>query len=274
MDLFTRSLFAISATGPCAHRSRIAPGTGYSFWRSCMRSLSFRFSTPFEVSLTSSAAAQVGVKLYHQTVNAGKCAVRALRRGLRRTAHRDLQTVLPKLGFDYIIADQLPLQALCPGCKRNHCQRSNTAKGLLLAKLPRLSIPLSEDYDRIMYTPPGGWQDESRIRPSMWSRPTVVSVVSIAASIKGPLKPGGWIRTMEDSNSIDGMLCRKAETLPAGKSPDRCWISDAYRQGFRKGTWDESLDFTARAGEIRAKYGKDPCLFGELLITEKGVPAW
>ena len=65
--------------------------------------------------------AQLGVKLYHQTGDAGEGAVctRCGQRFASLMHVEDLRTVLPQLGFDYSIAGPAGhWQALCPACKR------------------------------------------------------------------------------------------------------------------------------------------------------------
>lgn len=65
--------------------------------------------------------AQLGVKLYHQTGDAGEGAIcpRCNQRFASRLHVDDLRQVLPQVGFDYSISGPAGhWQALCPACKR------------------------------------------------------------------------------------------------------------------------------------------------------------
>jgi Nitrate/nitrite transporter len=126
MDLFPLVvLFAISVTGLALTVSQAwLRGTGYSFLAilHAITVIAGLLYLPFgKFFHIFQRPAQIGVKLYHQTGDAGEGALctRCGERFASQLHVADLRSVLPKLGFDYRIAGPAGhWQALCPACKR------------------------------------------------------------------------------------------------------------------------------------------------------------
>lgn len=126
MDLFPLVvLFAISVTGLALTVSQIwLRGAGYSFLTilHAITVIAALLYLPFgKFFHIFQRPAQIGVKLYHQTGDAGEGAscARCGERFASKMHVDDLRKVLPILGFDYSVEGSAGnWQALCPACKR------------------------------------------------------------------------------------------------------------------------------------------------------------
>ena len=125
------------------------------------------------------------------------------------------------------------------------------------------------------YTPPGGWQDESRHPPERLVK-THCCFCGQQCGIQLKVRENRVIgfEPWEEFPFNRGMLCPKGvKRYLQGNHPDRL-LDPLLRtpQGFRAATWDEALDYTIhRLQEIQAKYGKDSVAVygGASLISEK-----
>jgi len=125
------------------------------------------------------------------------------------------------------------------------------------------------------YTPPGGWQDESR-HPAERLVKTHCCFCGQQCGIQLKVRENRVIgfEPWEEFPFNHGMLCPKGvKRYLQGNHPDRL-LDPLLRtpQGFRAATWDEVLDHTVqRLQEIQAKYGKDSIAVygGASLISEK-----
>ena len=125
------------------------------------------------------------------------------------------------------------------------------------------------------YTPPGGWQDESR-NPAERLVKTHCCFCGQQCGIQLKVRGNQVIgfEPWEEFPFNHGMLCPKGvKRYMQGGHPDRL-LDPLLRtpKGFRTATWDESLDFTvARLKEVQLKYGKDSVAIygGASLISEK-----
>ncbi|HZC65030.1 MAG TPA: molybdopterin-dependent oxidoreductase, partial [Candidatus Dormibacteraeota bacterium] len=125
------------------------------------------------------------------------------------------------------------------------------------------------------YIPPGGWQDESRSPAERLVKTHCCfcgQQCGIQLKVRGNQVIG--FEPWEEFPFNHGMLCPKGvKRYMQGGHPDRL-LDPLMRtpQGFRKATWDESLDFTvARLKDVQEKYGKDAVAIygGASLISEK-----
>ena len=125
------------------------------------------------------------------------------------------------------------------------------------------------------YTPPGGWQDESR-NPAERLVKTHCCFCGQQCGIQLKVRGNQVIgfEPWEEFPFNHGMLCPKGvKRYMQGGHPDRL-LDPLMRapQGFRVSSWDEALNFTARRlREIQEKYGKDSVAIygGASLISEK-----
>ena len=125
------------------------------------------------------------------------------------------------------------------------------------------------------YTPPGGWQDESR-NPAERLVKTHCCFCGQQCGIQLKVRRNQVIgfEPWEEFPFNHGMLCPKGvKRYMQGGHPDRL-LDPLMRtpEGFRTATWDESLDFTVgRLKEVQQKYGKDAVAIygGASLISEK-----
>ncbi|MGC1660691.1 MAG: molybdopterin oxidoreductase family protein [Candidatus Acidiferrales bacterium] len=125
------------------------------------------------------------------------------------------------------------------------------------------------------YVPPGGWQDESR-NPAEKLVKTHCCFCGQQCGIQLKVRGNQVIgfEPWEEFPFNHGMLCPKGvKRYMQGGHPDRL-LDPLMRtpQGFRKVSWDESLNFTvARLKEIQEKHGKDSVAIygGASLISEK-----
>ncbi len=145
-----------------------------------------------------------------------------------------------------------------------------------MAKPPLTSDELRRQYGpHLNYTPPGGWQDESRNPPDRLVK-THCCFCGQQCGIQLKVRDNRIIgfEPWEDYPFNKGMLCPKGvKRYMQNNHPDRL-LDPVMRtdRGFRKATWDEALDFTARRiREIQEKYGKDAVAIygGASLTTEK-----
>ena len=125
------------------------------------------------------------------------------------------------------------------------------------------------------YTPPGGWQAESRGEEERLVKTHCCfcgQQCGIQLKVRGNRVTG--FEPWEDFPFNHGMLCPKGvKRYLQGNHPDRL-LDPLLRTdtGFRPATWDEALDFTARRlREIQGKYGPDAVAVygGASLTTEK-----
>ncbi len=127
------------------------------------------------------------------------------------------------------------------------------------------------------YTPPGGWQDESR-RPADRLVKTHCCFCGQQCGIQLKVRENQVIgfEPWEEFPFNRGMLCPKGvKRYLQSSHPDRLLnplMRDSNGGGFRDARWDEALDFTARRlREIRDRYGPDAIAIygGASLTTEK-----
>ncbi len=126
MDLFPLVvLFAISVTGLALTVSQVwLRGAGYSFLAilHAITVIAALLYLPFgKFFHIFQRPAQIGVKLYQQTGDAGEGAscARCGERFASKMHVDDLRKILPKLGFDYSVEGSAGnWQAICPPCKR------------------------------------------------------------------------------------------------------------------------------------------------------------
>jgi len=145
-----------------------------------------------------------------------------------------------------------------------------------MAKLPASIEELTAQYGpHPNYTPPGGWQEESRHAPDQLVK-THCCFCGQQCGIQLKVRENKVIgfEPWEEFPFNRGMLCPKGvKRYLQSNHPDRL-LNPLMRteHGFRVAGWDEALDFTARRlQEIQAKYGKDSVAVygGASLITEK-----
>jgi assimilatory nitrate reductase catalytic subunit len=125
------------------------------------------------------------------------------------------------------------------------------------------------------YTPTGGW-DEQREKPPDRLVKTHCCFCGQQCGIQLKVRDNQVVgfEPWEEFPFNQGMLCPKGvKRYLQNGHPDRL-LDPLLRapDGFRKATWDESLDFTARRlTEIQTKYGKDAVAMygGASLTTEK-----
>src|SRR5947207_1168218 len=125
------------------------------------------------------------------------------------------------------------------------------------------------------YTPPGGWQDESR-NPADRLVKTHCCFCGQQCGIQLKVRGNQVIgfEPWEEFPFNRGMLCPKGvKRYLQANHPDRL-LDPLLRteNGFRVATWDEALDFTARRlREIQERHGRDAVAVygGASLTTEK-----
>lgn len=125
------------------------------------------------------------------------------------------------------------------------------------------------------YMPPGGWQEESRHAPDRLVKTHCCfcgQQCGIQLKVRNNVVTG--FEPWEEFPFNQGKLCPKGvKRYMQSSHPDRL-LDPLMRtdSGFRKASWDEALDFTARRlREVQEKYGKDSVAVygGASLITEK-----
>lgn len=145
-----------------------------------------------------------------------------------------------------------------------------------MAKPPLAPEMLAEQFGpHLNSVPPGGWSDESR-HPAERLVKTHCCFCGQQCGIQLKVRENKIIgfEPWEEFPFNRGMLCPKGvRRYLQDNHPDRL-LDPLMREesGFRKATWDESLDFTARRlREIQEKYGKDSVAIygGASLTTEK-----
>lgn len=145
-----------------------------------------------------------------------------------------------------------------------------------MAKLSASPEELRERYGpRLHYTPPGGWSDESR-NPAEKLVKTHCCFCGQQCGIQLKVRENRVIgfEPWEDFPFNKGKLCPKGvKRYLQGSHPDRL-LDPLIRtsDGFRKASWDEALNLTARTiRDIQEKYGKDSVAMygGASLTTEK-----
>ncbi|HEV2448112.1 MAG TPA: molybdopterin oxidoreductase family protein [Candidatus Sulfopaludibacter sp.] len=145
-----------------------------------------------------------------------------------------------------------------------------------MAKAPQSLDELAARYGpHLNYTPPGGWQEESRGAPPRLVK-THCCFCGQQCGIQLKVRDNRVIgfEPWEDFPYNRGMLCPKGvKRYLQGGHPDRL-LDPLMRteSGFRPASWDEALDFTARRlREIQEKYGRDAVAVygGASLTTEK-----
>ena len=145
-----------------------------------------------------------------------------------------------------------------------------------MAKLPAPAEILERRFGpHPAYTPPGGWEEESR-HPAERLVKTHCCFCGQQCGIQLKVRGNQVIgfEPWEEFPFNRGMLCPKGvKRYLQGGHPDR--LLDPLLRGeggFRPGTWEEALEFTARRlGEIQEQYGKDAVAIygGASLISEK-----
>ncbi len=145
-----------------------------------------------------------------------------------------------------------------------------------MAKPPSWPEVLRAAYGpHLAYTPPGGWENESRHAPDRLVKTHCCfcgQQCDIQLKVRDNRVTG--FEPWEDFPFNRGMLCPKGvKRYLQGSHPDRL-LNPLMRtdQGFRAAEWDEALDFTARRlREIQEKYGPDAVAVygGASLTTEK-----
>jgi assimilatory nitrate reductase catalytic subunit len=145
-----------------------------------------------------------------------------------------------------------------------------------MAKPPAPVAELIAHYGpHLNYTPPGGWQEESRY-PAQKLVKTHCCFCGQQCGIQLKVRENQVIgfEPWEEFPFNRGMLCPKGvKRYVQGSHPDRL-LDPLMRtgHGFRTATWDEALDFTAhRLREIQQRYGPDAVAVygGASLSTEK-----
>ncbi len=145
-----------------------------------------------------------------------------------------------------------------------------------MARPPESLSDLTREYGpHLSYTPPGGWQDESR-HPVDRMVKTHCCFCGQQCGIQLKVRDEHVVgfEPWEAFPFNRGMLCPKGvKRYMQNEHPDRL-LDPLMRteSGFRKATWDEVLDFTAnKIREIQGKYGKDAFAVygGASLATEK-----
>ena len=145
-----------------------------------------------------------------------------------------------------------------------------------MAKPPLTVAELMEHFGpHLNYTPPGGWQDESRHAPERLVK-THCCFCGQQCGIQLKVRENKVVgfEPWEDFPFNRGMLCPKGvKRYLQGSHPDRL-LDPLMRteSGFRPASWDEALDFTARRlREIQERYGRDAVAVygGASLTTEK-----
>jgi assimilatory nitrate reductase catalytic subunit len=141
------------------------------------------------------------------------------------------------------------------------------------------TVPLDEIAERfgphLNYVPLGGWQDESR-NPAEKMVKTHCCFCGQQCGIQLKVRENRVIgfEPWEEFPFNRGMLCPKGvKRYMQGNHPDRL-LDPLLRapDGFRRATWDEALEFTARRlHELQEKYGRDAVAVygGASLTTEK-----
>jgi assimilatory nitrate reductase catalytic subunit len=145
-----------------------------------------------------------------------------------------------------------------------------------VAKAPLNQEALQELFGpHLNYTPAGGWQDESR-HPSDRMVKTHCCFCGQQCGIQLKVRENKVIgfEPWEQFPFNRGMLCPKGVKRYMQDNHSDRLIDPLMRSegGFRKASWEESLDFTARRlREIQDKYGKDAVAVygGASLTTEK-----
>ncbi|MFB3818030.1 MAG: molybdopterin oxidoreductase family protein [Candidatus Methylomirabilales bacterium] len=145
-----------------------------------------------------------------------------------------------------------------------------------MAKPPLPPAALAERYGpHLAYTPPGGWEDESRHGAEKLV-PTHCCFCGQQCGIQLKVR-GNRVIGFEPWEAFPfnrGMLCPKGvKRYLQGSHPDRL-LAPLIRTdaGFRAAGWDEALDLTAaRLKEIQARHGRDAVAVygGASLTTEK-----
>ncbi|HVV44737.1 MAG TPA: molybdopterin oxidoreductase family protein [Bryobacteraceae bacterium] len=145
-----------------------------------------------------------------------------------------------------------------------------------MAKVPGSIDELTNQFGpHLNFIPLGGWQDESR-NPATKLVKTHCCFCGQQCGIQLKVRDNRVIgfEPWEEFPFNRGMLCPKGvKRYLQGSHPDRL-LDPLVRteQGFRKATWDEALDFTARRlREVQERYGKDAVAVygGASLTTEK-----
>ncbi|HXS94710.1 MAG TPA: molybdopterin oxidoreductase family protein [Candidatus Limnocylindrales bacterium] len=145
-----------------------------------------------------------------------------------------------------------------------------------MAKAPAdVSALHSQFGPHLKYTPPGGWQSESKAQDEKLVKTHCCfcgQQCGIQLKVRDNQVTG--FEPWEDFPFNRGMLCPKGvKRYLQGSHPDRL-LEPLMRTptGFRPATWDEALDFTARRlRELQEKYGPDSVAVygGASLTTEK-----
>ena len=144
-----------------------------------------------------------------------------------------------------------------------------------MAKAPAPEELAAQFGPHLNYTPAGGWQGESSRVPETLVK-THCCFCGQQCGIQLKVRDNRVVgfEPWEDFPFNRGMLCPKGvKRYLQGNHPDRL-LDPLLRtdSGFRKATWDEALDFTARRlRELQTRYGRDSVAVygGASLTTEK-----
>src|SRR5436305_15277671 len=144
-----------------------------------------------------------------------------------------------------------------------------------MAKLPQSLETLQEEFGpHLKYAPTGGWQDSGDTGQTLVKTHCCFCGQQCGIQLKVRDNVVTGFEPWEEFPFNRGMLCPKGvKRYMQSGHPDRL-LDPLMRtpEGFRKATWDESLDFTARRlRELQEKYGKDSVAVygGASLTTEK-----
>ncbi len=144
-----------------------------------------------------------------------------------------------------------------------------------MAKLPQPLEALETEFGpHLKYQPAGGWQGSGDSNPTLVKTHCCFCGQQCGIQLKVSDNRVTGFEPWEEFPFNRGMLCPKGvKRYMQSGHPDRL-LDPLMRtpEGFRKATWDEALDFTARRlGEIQGKHGKDAVAVygGASLTTEK-----
>jgi assimilatory nitrate reductase catalytic subunit len=145
-----------------------------------------------------------------------------------------------------------------------------------VAKPPPQADVLAEKFGpHLNYSPPGGWQDESRHASDRLVK-THCCFCGQQCGIQLKVRDNRVVgfEPWEEFPFNRGMLCPKGvKRYLQGSHPDRLLHPLTRAEtGFREASWDEALDFTARRlQDLQQKHGRDAVAVygGASLTTEK-----
>jgi assimilatory nitrate reductase catalytic subunit len=144
-----------------------------------------------------------------------------------------------------------------------------------VAKLPATPAALEERFGpRLNFQPPGGWNEPRAAGAKLVKTHCCFCGQQCGIQLRVSENHVIGFEPWEEFPFNRGMLCPKGvKRYLQGSHPDRL-LDPLLRasDGFRRATWDEALDFTARRlRELQEKYGRDSVAVygGASLTTEK-----